>query len=303
MGEVVGTQIVSPAPTATAPQVDATGVTTPPADPAIPEKFGGDVGKLAEAYKALEQKQSAGGTVPTPAADPAAPAADPNATPDPNAAAVSDADKAAADKVTADKAAADKAAADKDLNIEKDVYYGEAVDTAMESAGLKPQDVAQEWNDNQSLSEETYASLAKAGYDATIVDTYIAGFTGKQAEATALQQSEVADVMKIAGGEAGFNAMTEWAGASLTKAEVDSFNTVMDGDDPNMIRLAVRGMNAKYVQAVGQDPNLVQGGMVGGSDVFESHQQVSIAMKAARESGDPAQIHAVEQKAMRSPAL
>lgn len=298
MGETIGTQIVSPEPNADGTQQTATGVETPDPITTIPEKFGGDVAKLAEAYKALELKQSTG----TPAA--------------------TEAELAAATKAAADKTAADKAAGitpevkpvevkpvevkpdvEKNLNIEKEVYYGTAIDTAMEGAGLKPQDVATEWADNQALSVDTYAALEKAGYDRTIVDTYIAGFEGKVSEATALQESQIAEVQKIAGGEEGFNRMTEWAGANLDKGEVDSFNAIMDGGDANMVNLAVRGMNAKYVQAVGQDPNLVQGGASGGSDVFDSHLQVSIAMKAARESGDPAQIHAVEQKALRSPAL
>lgn len=310
MPDAIGTAIVSPEPTALNPQQTATGIETPkpvPGAAQIPEKFGGDVGKLAEAYKALEVKQSTGApaapVVPVPAPVAPTPAVVPQGTPEEIAAAKVVADKAAAEAAEADAAAKLKAAQDKTLKVEKTVYYGEAVDSAMEGAGLKPIDVAQEWTDNEKLSEDTYAKLAKAGYPTEIVDMYIAGFQGKQAELTALEQSEVADVMKIAGGEEGFNAMTEWAGANLTSDEVESFNGVMDSDDSNMVRLAVQGMHAKYVQATGKNPNLVQGGGIGGADVFESHQQVSIAMKAARESGDPAQIHAVERKALRSPAL
>ena len=121
---------------------------------------------------------------------------------------------------------------------------------------------------------------------------------------TALQETQVAEVMTLAGGQEGYAQMHNWAAANVAKTDLIAYNEIMDGGDHAMIKLAVQGMNAKYIGAVGRDPALIHGGDAAGyGDVFISHQQVAIAMKAARESGDPAQIHAVEAKALRSPAL
>ena len=184
------------------------------------------------------------------------------------------------------------------------VTYGTAVDTAINSAGMTPEAMNQEWLDNGSLTDETYAKLDTAGFPRTVVEAYIKGISEGAVDSAAQQQvaaQQVKDVQATVGGEAQYGAMVNWASANLSPAEITAFDTAVSSGDPATMNLAVAGLNSKFKQAEGSTGSLTLGGQTGNqTDVYNSANEMSTAMAKARASRDPAQIAAVEQKAMRS---
>ena len=200
---------------------------------------------------------------------------------------------------------AEKQATASEEDTEKQaVTYGSAVDTAINAAGMTPEAMNQEWVDNGSLTDETYAKLDTAGFPRTVVEAYIKGISESTADNAAQQQvadQKVKDVMATVGGEEQYGSMVTWASANLSQDEITAFDSAVSSGDKAMMDIAVTGLNAKYKQAEGSVGKLTLGGQAGSqTDMFGSAKELSIAADKARKSNDPAQMQLFEAKAMRS---
>jgi len=82
--------------------------------------------------------------------------------------------------------------------------------------------------------------------------------------------------------------------------EIDAFNATMATQDPNMIRLAIQGLNARYRSEAA--PSLLQGGTgpVSTGGKFESTAELTAAMSDPRYEKDPAYRQQVSDKLARS---
>ncbi|GAA0687746.1 hypothetical protein ISN75_14125 [Dyella marensis] len=159
----------------------------------------------------------------------------------------------------------------------------EAAQAAVSNAGLDWDALNTEYADKGQLSEETYASLAKAGIPRTEVDTYIAG---KQAQADAYD----AAVFDAAGGADNYQALIEWAANNLSKAEKVAFNDAVTSGKPAVAALAVEGLASRFASKRGTPPGamLKGGGTSTGVQPFKSQHEVTSAMRDARYKTDPA---------------
>lgn len=162
----------------------------------------------------------------------------------------------------------------------------------IEKAGVNVDVMAEHFYENGQLADEHYTELEKAGIPREYVDQYISGV---QAEAEQIRDEIYSEV----GGEENFAAMSEWAVANLTQAELDAYNEAVDSGDMGVVRSAVMSLAFRYQRDVGRDPNLV-GGNSGGMTGFESLAQLTSAMKDPRYNTDPAYRREVEQKLARS---
>lgn len=212
-------------------------------------------------------------------------------------------DEAPADAAAPADADADADAPDADELKVAEATYGEVVDGAITKAGMTPTAVAQEWAESGKLSDETLDKLAAAGFSRDVVNQYIAGAQaqidlGTQSEAAA--QLEVNAIMTSVGGPEAYAEIATWAKTGLQPAEAKAYNDALDTGNKETIEMAVRGLQSKYVEAVGKDPDLLIGGVRPSADVFTSAHEASEALHRAQRSGDPAQIRAAEQKALRS---
>ena len=86
-----------------------------------------------------------------------------------------------------------------------------------------------------TLSEETYNALEKAGLPRDLVDSYAAG-------QQALLQSEEAQIQSVANGQ--YDAMAEWANENLPQEEIDAFDEAVTGGTVQQAKLAVQGLYA-----------------------------------------------------------
>lgn len=145
------------------------------------------------------------------------------------------------------------------------------------------EDASKEFFENDgTLKDETYEALAKAGLSRELVDNFARG-------QAALQENEATQIKGAANGD--YDAMSEWAGKTLSDEEMDTFNDVVNNGTIEHAKLAVSGLHARYRAEVGgNQPKLVTGNTTGSSTMpFQSMQEVSRAMQDPRyKSGDKA---------------
>lgn len=171
------------------------------------------------------------------------------------------------------------------------------VQDALQSKGLDLNTFSEEFSKNGALSPESYEALEKAGYPRNYVDQYIEG----QKARGALYESEV---KSVAGGEAQFAEMQEWARVNLSVDEINAYNKAIDSGDPSQAKLAVAGIYQKFAANRPSEPNLFKGSnSAPSSDVYESIAQMQKDMATPEYKTDPAFRAKVERKLARSNIL
>lgn len=163
----------------------------------------------------------------------------------------------------------------------------------LDNKGLDFDVFQQEYNETGGLSEDAYEALQEAGFSRSLVDTWIQG-------QDALASQITGQMYDVVGGQEEYSQMVSWAADTLPESEIDAFNATMETQDPNMIRLAIQGLNARYRSEA--EPSLMQGGTgaVSTGGKFESTAELTAAMSDPRYAKDPAYRQAVADKLQKS---
>jgi len=165
---------------------------------------------------------------------------------------------------------------------------------AVDSAGLNMDSLAEEYAKDGKLADGSYESLEKAGIPKDYVDRFIAG-----QQAIADQQSS--SVKEMVGGTQAYDNMSEWAGQNLSETEKTAYNSAVNSKDLEAVKLAVVGLKARYSQATGSEPKLVEGkSSASGEQGFQSWAQVTQAMSDPRYAKDVAYQAEVKNKLANS---
>jgi hypothetical protein len=166
---------------------------------------------------------------------------------------------------------------------------------AVESAGLNMETLQQEYNESGELNEKSYKSLEKAGIPKDYVDAFIKG-----QEAIATQTANT--LKQEVGGAEAYKSMMEWASSNLSEAEVNAYNSTVNGKDIEATKLAIAGLNARYKNAEGVEPNLAKGDRPSSSNAqgYRSWAEVTAAMSDPRYSKDTAYQADVQAKIKNS---
>lgn len=169
----------------------------------------------------------------------------------------------------------------------------EDVAQLLDDRGLDFDAFQQEYQELGGLTEEAYEALAEAGFSEAMVDSWIEGQNAITAQVTA-------EMYEYAGGGEQYAQMVQWAADSLPESEVAAYNATMESGDPNMIRLAVQGLNARYRSEA--EPTLMQGGTgaVSSGGKFESTAELTAAMSDPRYAKDPAYRQSIADKLAKS---
>jgi|TARA_R100000482_G_C5127033_1_gene149349 hypothetical protein len=175
-----------------------------------------------------------------------------------------------------------------DLSIDK-------AEEAVESAGLNMDTLQQEYNENGQLDEKSYTALEKAGIPKDYVDAFIKG-----QEAIATQTANT--LKQEVGGAEAYKAMMSWASDNLSEAEINAYNTTVNGKDLEATKLAIAGLNARFKNAEGVEPNLAKGDRPSTSNAsgYRSWAEVTAAMSDPRYSKDEAYQADVQAKIKNS---
>jgi len=175
-----------------------------------------------------------------------------------------------------------------DLSIDK-------AEEAVESAGLNMDTLQQEYNENGQLDEKSYTALEKAGIPKDYVDAFIKG-----QEAIATQTANT--LKQEVGGAEAYKSMMSWASDNLSEAEINAYNTTVNGKDLEATKLAIAGLNARFKNAEGVEPNLAKGDRPSTSNAsgYRSWAEVTAAMSDPRYSKDEAYQADVQAKIKNS---
>jgi hypothetical protein len=156
---------------------------------------------------------------------------------------------------------------------------------------------AKEYAETGELSPESIAQLAASGIPESVVRNYIEGLG-------ALSERQSQQIYGIVGGEAQYGSMMEWASDNLSDSEIEAFNDIMEQGNQAAMQMAVRGLQARYTQTVGQPSRLIQGETTGPtSGTFRSIAELTEAMKDPRYQKDPAYRRDVENRLRTSNIL
>lgn len=168
----------------------------------------------------------------------------------------------------------------------------------LENVGVDYDALSQEFWDNGDLTQESYDMLEEAGIPREIVDSYINSQIN-------MMETQRSSIMNDVGGEEGYQQLTAWAADNLDDAEIDYFNSVMDGNDFNAIRMTVRSVAARREASEGIEPaRNLSGGLSGGTGgSYESVTQLMSDMQNPSYENDPAFRAQVEAKLGRSNIL
>lgn len=158
--------------------------------------------------------------------------------------------------------------------------------TAMEAAKA-------EWASTQVVSDETVAQLEAAGIPREIFNVYLEGVKAQSA-------ASLTTIHGYVGGEAEYSAMANWAGQTLTDAELDAFNASLE--NPQARENAVRGLYARYSQARPSEGQLIAapGGQSNAGDTYSSRDDLVRDQRDPRYGTDPAFRQQVVDKLQRS---
>ena len=162
---------------------------------------------------------------------------------------------------------------------------------ATEKAGINYDELSKEYYDNgETLSDQAYEKLEKAGIPRNLVDQFI---QGQKAVVEAQRQTVFATV----GGQAQYDAMTQWAAENLSEAEVAAYNAAVDNGDMNSVMMAVKGLQSRYEASVGLEPaRRVTGKAPQTVNRYNSIAEMQEDMANPKYENDPAFRAMVERK-------
>ena len=159
----------------------------------------------------------------------------------------------------------------------------------LDDKGLDFSVFQQEYNETGTLSKEALNALGDQGISEQMVTTWLQG-------QEAIAEQAVEHLYNEVGGEQNYNLMMDWASDNLQPWEIEAYNKQIENLDANT-NFALLGMQARYQNAVGVQPNLLTGD-VGGEVAprFESLAELTSAMSDPKYEKDPAYRARVAQK-------
>ena len=174
--------------------------------------------------------------------------------------------------------------------------YSEAIGNILEQGNVNYQSMNEYWQENGSITDAHYKELEQAGISREMVDIHLGGLKD-QYQVTTNQIYAIRDSY----GEDNFANMQEWARDNLTDAEKKAYSSGINTNNIEQVKLTVAGLHARYVAAVGSEPDLLSGRPASGSaDKFESIAQLEVAMNDPRYAKDEAYRARVTDKLSRS---
>ena len=173
-----------------------------------------------------------------------------------------------------------------------------------EVGGVDVSDIAKEYEETGSLSEESYKELSDNGFPKEVVDAYLRGLEQSSSDAGELARSEVEKIITEVGGLEKYERVMAWAAEKLSQEEQDAYDKAVSANNPTMARLVVQGLMSRYEREYGVQPNLVTGGRSNEASIegssFASRSDMIQAMSDKRYGTDPDYTREVEAKVIRS---
>lgn len=144
---------------------------------------------------------------------------------------------------------------------------------------------------NGEVTDADIAPLEKLGLPRETINTYLAGLQ-------ALERVAQIDAEEIAGSKENLDAALAWAASGLTKAEQDYYERTVSAFGSH--KQGVEWLMGKFNAAHPSEGSFVQAQPGGSGDVFNSQDEMRLAMSDPKYASDPAYRDQVAAKLARS---
>ena len=142
-------------------------------------------------------------------------------------------------------------------------FYGEQLGNLFKENSIDPFEMNKYFAENNgTLSDDMYSQLGKAGLTKDIVDNYLKGVrqeVGMEDAQPVLNEAEITEIKNLANGEAGYDALMEWAGQNLDSTAQQEYDAVLATANKSAIKFAVTALMGKYEDSQGRDSKVVTG--------------------------------------------
>ena len=182
-----------------------------------------------------------------------------------------------------------------DYNTVKE-NYGDTLAGIFEEANIDPYKISAEFHKNEGeIPEEMYQSLLDAGLSKGAVDRYLTGAAvesgyveeGEEGATGELPTQVVRGIRDSVGGDDNYGKMVDWAMDNLPKQEILDFNNATKTMTGPQLKLMVQGLFTQYQNAMGVEPNLINGRPASsGPTPYRSTEEVKAAMRDPRYGKD-----------------
>ena len=159
---------------------------------------------------------------------------------------------------------------------------------------------SEEYYSNEGkLSEETMSKLTQMD-SKDLIEAYMQ-IQSQPAQVEDFTADQVTDIQNFVGGEEQYNGLVGWAAENMPENFVQAFDNLINVGDPDMVKLAVVGLQAAFQEANGYEGRMLSGKPAQTQqDVFRSQAEVVAAMSDPRYDRDPAYRQDVFAKLDRS---
>ena len=159
---------------------------------------------------------------------------------------------------------------------------------------------SEEYYSNEGkLSEETMSKLSELD-SKDLIEAYMQ-IQSQPTQVDDFTADQVTDIQNFVGGEQQYNGLVSWAAENMPENFVQAFDNLINVGDPDMVKLAVVGLQAAFQEANGYEGRMLSGKPAETkADVFRSQAEVVQAMSDPRYDRDPAYRQDVFAKLDRS---
>lgn len=180
--------------------------------------------------------------------------------------------------------------------------YGDLIGGKLEEAGVDFAAMNEYWQANSELTQDHYDELSAAGFSNAMVKSYLSGLSYQAAADHEMSAQQLREVKATVGGNDEYQAMSEWAVQNCDHDDLRAYNELINRSPVSVIKLAVAGMYAQYLNAEGREAKLYGGRSAASApDKFESNAQVVEAMSDPKYHTDLAYRNKLYAKIARSP--
>ena len=114
------------------------------------------------------------------------------------------------------------------------------VDALLEHAGLRGDELATNWSQQGSLTDDQYQAFAKIGLSRELVDTFMRGEAANAQNTVYRQEKMIQKGHDLAGGKDEFQALMRWANDKLPQDRIAELEARMN--DPRQFEGAIKEM-------------------------------------------------------------
>jgi len=155
------------------------------------------------------------------------------------------------------------------------------------------------YSNDGKLSEETFEKLSQMD-SKDLLEAYMQ-IQANPSQVEDFTADQVTDIQNFVGGEQQYNGLVSWAAENMPENFVQAFDNLINVGDPDMVKLAVVGLQAAFQEANGYEGRMLSGKPAQTQqDVFRSQAEVVQAMADPRYDRDPAYRQDVFAKLERS---